>query len=157
MKQRRVVITGAGIVSSIGNDCKAVTESLKLGRSGIVHCDQYAELGLRSHVHGAIEIDTAALIDRKLLRFMGDAAAYAYIAMGQAIEDAGLEPHEVSNERTGLIVGSGGASNKNFLAAVEVLRKRGAKRVGPYMVPRTMGSTTSDNLSTALSIKSVNY
>ncbi|MBI1194356.1 MAG: beta-ketoacyl-ACP synthase I [Gammaproteobacteria bacterium] len=154
---KRVVITGTGIVSSIGNDREAVLTSLREGRSGIVYSEKYAELGFRSHVHGSVDIDTAALIDRKLLRFMGDAAAYAYIAMEQAVAEAGLEADDISNPRTGLIVGSGGASNKNFLDAVEILRSRGAKRVGPYMVPRTMGSTTSANLATAFKIKGINY
>jgi 3-oxoacyl-[acyl-carrier-protein] synthase-1 len=134
-----------------------VLSSLQQGRSGIEFCEKYAELGFRSHIHGAIHIDTAEHIDRKLLRFMGDAAAFNYIAMREALEDAGLSDEQVSNPRSGLIVGSGGASNLNFLQAVETLRKRGAKRVGPYMVPRTMGSTTSANLATAFSIKGVNY
>ena len=154
---RRVVITGAGIVSSIGNDCHEVIESLRVGRSGIERIEEYAELGLRSHVAGSISIDPAEHIDRKRLRFMSDAAAYSTIAMQQAIRQAGLEASEVSNPRTGVIVGSGGASNKNFLQAVEILRSRGAKRVGPYMVPRTMGSTTTANLATAFAIKGVNY
>ena len=154
---RRVVVTGLGIVSSIGNNKDEVAVSLKEGRSGIEFCEKYAELGFRSHVHGALRIDTAEQIDRKLLRFMGDAAAYNYIAMRDAIEDSGLNEEQVSNPRSGLIVGSGGASNMNFLQAVETLRERGAKRVGPYMVPRTMGSTTSANLATAFKIKGVNY
>ena len=154
---RRVVITGAGIVSSIGNDCQEVIESLRAGRSGIGFVEEYAELGLRSHVAGSISIDPAEHIDRKRLRFMSDAAAYSTIAMQQAIRQAGLEESEISNPRTGVIVGSGGASNKNFLQAVETLRSRGAKRVGPYMVPRTMGSTTTANLATAFAIKGVNY
>ncbi len=154
---RRVVITGAGIVSSIGNDCQAVLESLRSGRSGIEYVETYAELGLRSHVAGTVDIDPAEFIDRKRLRFMSDAAAYSYIAMQEAIRQAGLEESEISNPRTGVIVGSGGASNKNFLQAVETLRSRGAKRVGPYMVPRTMGSTTTANLATAFAIKGVNY
>lgn len=154
---RRVVVTGLGIVSSIGNNKQEVLSALQQGRSGIEFCDKYAELGFRSHVHGAIHIDTAELIDRKLLRFMGDAAAYNYIAMREAIADSGLDDADVSNPRSGLIVGSGGASNMNFLQAVETLRERGAKRVGPYMVPRTMGSTTSANLATAFKIKGLNY
>jgi len=156
-KVRRVVVTGLGIVSSIGNNKDEVAASLKDGRSGIEYCEKYAELGFRSHVHGSLNIDTAAQIDRKLLRFMGDAAAYNYIAMQEAIVDSGLNDEQVSNPRSGLIVGSGGASNLNFLQAVETLRSRGAKRVGPYMVPRTMGSTTSANLATAFKIKGVNY
>ncbi len=154
---RRVVVTGLGVVSSIGNNQNEVTEALKAGRSGIEHCEKYAELGFRSHVHGSINIDTEALIERKIRRFMGDAAAYNYIAMAQAIEDAGLSDKQVSNPRTGLIVGSGGASHANTVAAADILRSRGLRRVGPYMVPKTMGSTTSANLATAFKIKGVNY
>lgn len=154
---RRVVVTGLGIVSSIGNNQEEVTESLRAGRSGIAYSEKYAELGFRSHVHGAIDIDIEALIDRKLRRFMGDAAAYNYIAMQQAIDDAGLEEQQVSNPRAGLIVGSGGASHANTVAAADILRQKGIRRVGPYMVPKTMGSTTSANLATAFKIKGVNY
>lgn len=154
---QRVVITGLGIVSSIGNNKHEVVEALREGQSGIEFCEKYAELGFRSHVQGSIHIDTGSQIDRKLFRFMGDAAAYNYIAMREAIEDSGLESDQISNPRTGLIVGSGGASNLNFLQAVEILRTRSAKRVGPYMVPRTMGSTTSANLATAFKIKGINY
>ena len=154
---RRVVVTGLGIVSSIGNNAEEVTASLKTGRSGIKFSQEYADLGFRSHVHGPINIDPAEHIDRKLLRFMGSAAAYNYIAMQQAIDDAKLPEEMVSHERTGIIVGSGGASNENVVAAVDALREKGAKRVGPYMVPRTMGSTTSANLATAFKIKGVNY
>ena len=154
---RRVVITGIGIVSSIGNNKSEVLESLRNGKSGIKYSEEYAELGFRSHVHGPIKLDLPELIDRKKLRFMGEAAAYNYLAMQQAIEDSGLSEEEVSNPRAGLIVGSGGASNKNIVLAVDTLRSRGAKRVGPYMVPRTMGSTTSANLATAFKIKGVNY
>ncbi len=154
---RRVVITGIGIISSIGNNKNEVLESLREGKSGIAFSEEYAELGFRSHVHGAIKLDLATLIDRKKLRFMGEAAAYNYLAMQQAIEDSGLSEDDVSNPRSGLIVGSGGASNKNIVLAVDTLRSRGAKRVGPYMVPRTMGSTTSANLATAFKIKGINY
>lgn len=154
---RRVVVTGIGIVSSIGNNKEEVVNALREGRSGIEFCEKYAELGFRSHVHGPIKLDPAEHIDRKLLRFMGDAAAFNYIAMAEAIADAGLTEADISNPRSGLIVGSGGASNMNFLQAVETLRTKGAKRVGPYMVPRTMGSTTSANLATAFKIKGVNY
>ncbi|MDH5360374.1 MAG: beta-ketoacyl-ACP synthase I [Gammaproteobacteria bacterium] len=154
---RRVVVTGLGIVSSIGNNAKEVTESLRAGRSGISKSEKYAELGFRSHVHGDINIDVSEHIDRKLLRFMGDAAAYNYIAMQEAISDSKLSDELVSNERTGIIVGSGGASNENVITAADTLREKGAKRVGPYMVPRTMGSTTSANLATAFKIKGVNY
>jgi len=154
---RRVVVTGLGIVSSIGNNQDEVVEALKAGRSGIEFNSVFAEMGFRSHVHGAINIDTEALIDRKLRRFMGDAAAYNYIAMQQAIEDAGLSEEQVSNPRAGLIVGSGGASHANTVAAADILREKGIRRVGPYMVPKTMGSTTSANLATAFKIKGVNY
>ncbi|MBD3610112.1 MAG: beta-ketoacyl-ACP synthase I [Gammaproteobacteria bacterium] len=154
---RRVVVTGLGIVSSIGNNAEEVTASLKAGKSGIKFNQEYADLGFRSHVDGPINIDLKENIDRKLLRFMGAAAAYNYIAMQQAIDDSGLSDEQVSNERTGIIVGSGGASNNDLVAAVDTLRERGAKRVGPYMVPRTMGSTTSANLATAFKIKGVNY
>ncbi|HFQ92098.1 MAG TPA: beta-ketoacyl-ACP synthase I [Chromatiales bacterium] len=154
---RRVVITGIGIVSSIGNNKEEVLKSLREGRSGIGYSEEYAEIGLRSHVHGPVRIRLEDHIDRKLLRFMGDAAAYNYLAMKEAIEDARLAEDEISDPRIGIIVGSGGASNKNFLQAVDTLRSKGAKRVGPYMVPRTMGSTTSANLATAFKIKGVNY
>jgi len=154
---RRVVITGVGVVSSVGNNKEEVVDALRNGRSGIEFSQEYADLGFRSHVHGPVKINTADLIDRKKLRFMGDAAAFNYIAMNEAIEDAGLGEDLVSHPRSGLIVGSGGASNSNFLQAVETLRSKGAKRVGPYMVPRTMGSTTSANLATAFKIKGVNY
>lgn len=154
---KRVVITGLGIVSSIGNNKQEVTDSLRNGTSGIEFSPEYAEKGFRSHVHGSINIDTEALIDRKIRRFMGDAAAYNYIAMAQAIEDAGLSDEQVSHPRSGLVVGSGGASHANTVAAADILRDRGIRRVGPYMVPKTMGSTTSANLATAFKIKGVNY
>lgn len=154
---RRVVVTGLGIVSSIGNNQDEVCAALREGKSGLAFSEEYAELGFRSHVHGPIEIDTKALIDRKLLRFMGDAAAYNYIAMQEAIDDAGLEESHISNIRTGLIVGSGGASTANVVQAADTLRKKGLKRVGPYMVTRTMGSTTSACLSTAFKIKGTCY
>jgi 3-oxoacyl-[acyl-carrier-protein] synthase-1 len=154
---RRVVVTGLGIVSSLGNNAREVTGSLRQGRSGIAYNEEYAELGLRSRVCGPIRLDPAEHIDRRVLRFMGDAAAFGHIAMTQAIADAGLKDHEVSHPRTGVVTGSGGASNRNFLQAVEALRKRGVRGVGPYMVPRTMGSTTSANLSTAFKIKGVSY
>ena len=154
---RRVVVTGIGIVSSIGNNKAEVTEALRAGRSGIDYSEEYAELGFRSHVHGPVKIDTKALIDRKLLRFMGDAAAYNYIAMKEAIDDSGLSDDQVSNPRTGLVVGSGGGSTSNIVAAADILREKGVKRVGPYMVTRTMGSTTSACLGTAFKIKGVGY
>ena len=156
---KRVVITGLGIVSSIGIDKAEVLQSLKDCKPGIRYAEEYAKLGFRSHVHGPVNIDVNELIDRKLKRFMGDAAAYTYIAMGQAIEDAGLTKQQVSNDRTGLIVGSGGASTANTVEAADILRSKGAKRVGPYMVPRTMGSTTSACLSlgSAFEIRGVSY
>jgi len=154
---RRVVVTGLGIVSCLGNDQQQVLDALKNGRSGIRFKEEYAERGLRSHVAGSVDIDLNELIDRKLLRFMGDAAAYAYISMAQAIEDAGLSEEQVSNERTGLIAGSGGASSANQVEAADVLREKGLRRVGPYRVTRTMGSTVSACLATPFKIKGVNY
>jgi 3-oxoacyl-[acyl-carrier-protein] synthase-1 len=154
---RRVAVTGLGIVSSIGNDKDEVLQSLKDGRSGITFCEEYAERGFRSHVHGSVDIDIDAHIDRKLRRFMGDGAAYNYIAMDQAIKDSGLTENEVSNERTGLIMGSGGPSTSNLLMAWHTAQEKSAKRVGPYMVPRTMSSTNSATLATPFRIKGVNY
>ena len=154
---RRVVVTGLGIVSSIGNDRHEVLTALREGRSGIEFCPEYAELGLRSQVCGSVHIDTETLIDRKLRRFMGDAAAYAYIAMRQAIEHAGLTPEQVSQPRAGLIAGSGGASTANVVEAADTLRQKGIRRVGPYMVPRTMSSTVSACLATSFGIKGINY
>jgi len=154
---RRVVVTGLGIISSIGNNKEEVSDSLKAGRSGITFSQEYADLGFRSHVHGAININTAELIDRKLKRFMGDAAAFNYLAMKEAIEDAGLNEEEISNPRTGLIVGSGGASTENTVLAADLLRSKGLRKVGPFMVPRTMGSTTSACLGTAFKVKGVSY
>jgi len=155
---KRVVITGVGIVSSIGNNKEEVTESLRNGQSGIVSAPEYAENGLRSQVHGAVKnLDFKDHIDRKQLRFMGDAAAYSYIAMKQAIEDSGLTDEQISNPRTGLIAGSGGGSNSNSTGAVETAREKGVRRVGPYMVTRTMGSTVSACLATPFKIKGINY
>ena len=157
MSARRVVVTGLGIVSSIGNNAAEVVESLREGRSGIEFCEEYAELGFRSHIHGPIRLDLAAEIDRKLKRFMGDGAAFNYIAMRDAIADAGLEEKEVSNERAGLVMGSGGPSTSNIVLAADILREKGIKRVGPYMVTRTMSSTNSACLATPFRIKGVNY
>ncbi|MGR3913179.1 MAG: beta-ketoacyl-ACP synthase I [Gammaproteobacteria bacterium] len=154
---KRIVITGCGIVSSIGNNREQVRASLRDGRCGIVSSPQYAELGMRSRVHGALNIDAAALIERKLLRFMGDAAAYSYIAIGEAITHAGLPQDAVSNERTGLLLGTGGASPANIVLAADTLRERGIRRVGPYMVTKTMGSTITACVGTALKIKGVSY
>ncbi|MDR5907212.1 beta-ketoacyl-ACP synthase I [Franzmannia qiaohouensis] len=154
---RRVVVTGLGIVSCLGNDQHQVLDALKAGRSGIRFKDEYAERGFRSQVAGVVDIDLDALIDRKLRRFMGDAAAYAYVSMAQAIEDAGLSEAQVSHERTGLIAGSGGASSANQVEAADVMRDKGLRRVGPYRVTRTMGSTVSACLATPFKIKGVNY
>ncbi|WP_043531556.1 beta-ketoacyl-ACP synthase I [Litchfieldella xinjiangensis] len=154
---RRVVVTGLGIVSCLGNDQHQVTDALKAGRSGIRFKDDYAELGFRSQVAGVVDIDLDTLIDRKLRRFMGDAAAYAYVSMAQAVEDAGLSLEQISSERIGLIAGSGGASSANQVEAADVLRDKGLRRVGPYRVTRTMGSTVSACLATPFKIKGVNY
>jgi 3-oxoacyl-[acyl-carrier-protein] synthase-1 len=154
---RRVVVTGLGIVSCLGNDRQQVLEALREGRSGIRFKEEYAERGFRSQVAGVVDIDLDALVDRKLRRFMGDAAAYAYVAMAQAVEDAGLTPEMVSNERTGLIAGSGGASSANQVEAADIMREKGLRRVGPYRVTRTMGSTVSACLATPFKIKGINY
>ena len=154
---RRVVVTGLGIISSIGNSKDEVAQSLREGRSGIEAAPEYAEHKFRSQVHGSLKIDLAEHIDRKALRFMGDGAAYNYLAMQQAVADAGLEPAEISNERTGIIVGSGGASTSNLVWAADTAREKGAKRVGPYMVTRCMSSTTSAVLATEFKIKGLNY
>ena len=154
---KRVVITGLGIVSCLGNDAETVSKSLYEGRSGISRSQDQIDVGMRSHVSGAPAIDIAAHIDRKQLRFMGDAAAYAYISMQQAIDDAGLSPGMVSNVRTGIIAGSGGASSSNQTEAADIMRDRGLRRVGPYRVTQTMGSTVSACLATPFKIKGVNY
>lgn len=154
---KRAVITGMGIVSSIGNNVKEVLESLKTGKSGINFSEQFAEMKLRSNVWGDLKMTPSEHIDRKKMRFMGDAAAFAYLSMEQAIEDAGLTEDQVSNDRTGLVAGSGGASSYNQVAAVDILREKGVKRVGPYMVPRTMSSTVSACLATPFKIRGVNY
>ena len=154
---RRVVVTGMGFVSSIGDNCAEVESALRETRSGIVASEEYRELGFRSQVHGSIDIDLEAEIDRKLRRFMGASAAYNYIAMREAITASGLGEAEISNPRTGLVVGSGGGSPENIVAAADLLRQKGVKRVGPYMVTRTMASTNSACLSTAFSIKGVSY
>ena len=154
---RRVAVTGLGVVSSIGNNKADVLDSLKAGRSGIRFCDTYAAMGFRSHIHGDIKLDVGDVLDRKVRRFMGDGAAFNYIAMAEAIEDAGLGEAEVSHERTGLIVGSGGPSTSNQVAAADIAREKSPKRVGPYMVPRCMSSTNSANLATAFKIKGLSY
>jgi len=155
--KRRVVITGTGIVSCIGNDNATVEASLRESRSGIRAMPQFTELGMRSQVAGIPQIDVEALIDRKQLRFMGDAAAYAQIALTQAIAEAGLTPEQVSHPRTGLIMGSGGGSPANQIEAADTLREKGIRRVGPYQVTRCMSSTVSACLSTNFGIKGINY
>ncbi|MCH2324416.1 MAG: beta-ketoacyl-ACP synthase I [Pseudomonadales bacterium] len=154
---RRVVITGIGIVSCLGNNKAEVLDSLKNGRSGIRFNEEYAEIGMRSHVSGSVQLDTAELIDRKLARFMGDSAAFAYIAMQEAIEDAGLTEEQISNLRTGIVAGSGGGSPQDQLESNDIAREKGVKRVGPYRVPRTMASSVSACLATAFKIKGINY
>ena len=155
---QRVVVTGMGIVSSLGTNCDEVLESLKTAKSGIKFDESYEEMGLRSHVSGQIpEFDSSEVIDRKMKRFMADAAIYSAVALDEAIKQSGLTREQVSNPRTGLIMGSGGASNQNVVEAADILREKGIKRVGPYRVPRTMGSTTSACLSTMYEIKGINY
>ena len=155
---RRVVITGLGIISPIGNNAQEVTESLRAGRSGISFQPAYAEHGFRSQIAGVPQIDLAANIDKRQMRFMGPTAAYAYLAMQQAIEDAGLEESDISNVRTGLVAGSGGPSTSNFFNAHQIVIEKGApKRMGPFMVTRCMSSTVSACLATPFSIKGVNY
>ncbi len=154
---KRVVITGLGIVSSIGNDANEVLASLKEGRSGISHSESFAEFGLRSQVWGKPDINIKDHIDRKALRFMGEASAYSYIAMQQAIDDSKLTAEQVSNIRTGIVAGSGGASSENIVTSADTLRNKGVKRVGPYAVPKTMSSTVSACLATPFKILGVNY
>jgi 3-oxoacyl-[acyl-carrier-protein] synthase-1 len=154
---KRVVITGYGIVSCLGNDSDAVLDSLKQGRSGIKFQQEYVDMGMRSHIAGSVDIDADAYIDRKVKRFMGDSAIYAYISLQQAIEQAGLSDDMVSNIRTGIIMGSGGGSSSNQVEAADILRNKGLRRVGPYMVPKTMSSTVSACLATPFHIKGVNY
>ena len=154
---KRAVITGFGIVSSIGNNKSEVLAALKAGKSGITRAEEFAELGLRSQVWGDIKLNPSEMIDRKALRFMGDAAAYAYIAMQEAMQDAGLSEEQISHPRVGLVVGSGGASSKTQVEAADILREKGVKRVGPYAVPKTMSSTCSACLATPFKIKGVNY
>ncbi len=154
---RRVVVTGIGAVSCLGNSAGEIIDSLRNGRSGIVANETFKEMGLRSQVSGSVNIDIKEHIDRKVLRFMGDAAAYAYIAMQWAIEDAGLEESDVSNPRSGLIASSGGASSENIITSADTLRNRGVRRIGPYMVPRSMSSSVSACLATPFKIKGVNY
>ena len=154
---RRVVVTGLGIVSSIGNNRDEVVKSLREAKSGIEFSQEYADLGFRSQIHGPIRLNLADHIDRKLKRFMGDGAAFNYLAMQQAIADAGLEETDISNPRTGLVMGSGGPSTQNIVDAADILRSKGVKRIGPYMVTRGMSSTNSACLATPFKIKGVNY
>lgn len=154
---RRAVITGMGIISCLGNDKETVSANLRAGKTGIRFNQSYADMGLRSHVSGTVDINLEEAIDRKVLRFMGDAAAFSYLSMQQAVADSGLSPEDVSNPRTGLIAGSGGASTLNQMEAIDILREKGVKRIGPYRVTRTMGSTVSACLATPFKIKGVNY
>ena len=154
---KRAVITGIGIVSSIGNNKSEVLDSLKVGRSGVKYSEEFEQMNLRSLVSAKPEINIKEKVDRKALRFMGEGAAYAHIAMQEAIEDSGLSDEQVSNPRTGLVVGSGGASSKNQVESADTLRERGVKRIGAYMVPRTMSSTCSATLATPFKIKGINY
>jgi len=154
---KRVVVTGIGIVSSIGSNREQVAQSLRHGRSGLRLSEEYRDLGFRSHVFGPIDFDVDALIDRKVRRFMGDGAAFNYVAMQEAIADSGLEEREVSHPRTGIIMGSGGPSTSNMLLAWDSFREKGIKKVGPYMVPRSMSNTNSACLATPFKIKGVNY
>jgi 3-oxoacyl-[acyl-carrier-protein] synthase I len=154
---RRVVVTGLGIVSSIGNNANEVEASLREGRSGITSAPEYAERGFRSQVYGRPTLDASTMIDKRVYRFMGDGAAWAHVSMEQAIADSGLEKSDISNERTGLIVGSGGPSTHAIVAAADITREKGAKRVGPFAVPKAMSSTLSATLATPFEIKGWNY
>lgn len=154
---RRVVVTGMGIVSCLGIDKQSVLESLQQGTSGISYRPEYEEMGMRSHVAGAVDLDFSEFIDRKTLRFMGDAASYGYISMERAIADAGLSESEVSNIRTGIIMGAGGSSTQDMVESADILRAKGIRKVGPYRVTRTMGSTVSACLATPFKIKGINY
>ncbi|ODR95573.1 beta-ketoacyl-ACP synthase I [Methyloceanibacter stevinii] len=154
---KRVVVTGMGIVSSIGNNAQEVVASLREAKSGIVKADKYAELGFRCQVHGAPSLEWEGAIDRKVRRFMGAGAGWNYVAMEQAIQDAGLEESDISNERTGLIMGSGGPSTRAIVQAADTTRERGPKKVGPFEVPKSMSSTNSATLSTPYHIKGVSY
>lgn len=154
---KRVVVTGMGIASCIGTDLDTVLAALREGKSGIRFNESYKEQGFRSHVSGSVDMDLSEHIDRKMYRFMGDAAGYAYVSMKQAIEDSGLTEEQVSNERTGIIMGSGGASTKSVVECADTIRDRGVKRAGPYRVTQTMGSTASACLATPFKIKGINY
>src|ERR1700724_1266387 len=154
---RRVVVTGMGIVSSIGNNTQEVLASLREARSGIVRADKYVELGFRCQVHGAPSLDPEGVVDRRAMRFLGGGAAWNHVAMEQAIRDAGLEPDEISHERTGIIMGSGGPSTRAIVEAADIARSKGPKRVGPFAVPKAMSSTASATLATWFKIKGLSY
>ena len=154
---RRVVVTGMGIVSSIGNNTQEVLASLREGKSGIVRADKYAELGFRCQVHGAPSLDPEEVVDRRAMRFLGGGAAWNHVAMEQAIRDSGLEERDISNERTGIVMGSGGPSCRSLIEAADTARTKGPKRVGPFAVPKAMSSTASATLATWFKIKGVNY
>ena len=155
--EKRVVITGMGIVSSIGNNVEEVKNSLVNQKSGIVKADTYKEMGFRSQIHGAVKLKLEDHVDKKQLRFMGAGAAYSVLSMEQAIKDSGLSPEEVSNPKTGLIAGSGGPSTVNLLQSFDVAREKGPKRVGPFMVPRCKSSSVSACIATFFKIKGVNF
>lgn len=154
---RRVVVTGMGIVSSIGNNTQEVLASLREAKSGIVRADKYAEMGFRCQVHGAPTLDPAEAVDRRAMRFLGEGAAWNHVAMEQAIRDSGIEESDISNERTGIIMGSGGPSARSIVDAADIARSKGPKRVGPFAVPKAMSSTASATLATWFKIKGVNY
>jgi 3-oxoacyl-[acyl-carrier-protein] synthase I len=154
---RRVVVTGMGIVSSIGNNTQEVLASLREAKSGIVKADKYAELGFRSQVHGAPTLDPGGIVDRRAMRFHAGGTAWNHVAMDQAILDAGLAPHEISHERTGIIMGSGGPSTRTLIEAADIARTKGPKKIGPFAVPKAMSSTASATLATWFKIKGVNY
>jgi len=154
---RRVVVTGMGIVSSIGNNTQEVLAALREAKSGVVHADKYAELGFRCHVHGAPTLDASEAVDRRAMRFLGGGAAWNHVAMEQAIRDAGLEESEISNERTGIVMGSGGPSTRAIVEAADIARSKGPKRVGPFAVPKAMSSTASATLGTWFKIKGLSY
>src|ERR1700752_449153 len=154
---RRVVVTGMGVVSSIGNNAQEVLASLREAKSGIVRADKYAELGFRSQVHGAPTLDPSGSVDRRAMRFLGGGAAWNHVAMEQAIRDAGLDEHEVSNERTGIVMGSGGPSTRAIVEAADTARSKGPKRVGPFAVPKAMSSTASATLATWFKIEGLSY
>jgi 3-oxoacyl-[acyl-carrier-protein] synthase-1 len=154
---RRVVVTGMGIVSSIGNNTQEVVASLREAKSGIVRADKYAELGFRCQVHGAPTLDPADYVDRRAMRFLGGGAAWNHVAMDQAIRDSGVEEKDISNERTGIVMGSGGPSTRTLIEAADIARTKGPKRIGPFAVPKAMSSTASATLATWFKIKGVNY